>query len=147
MKNSNYTMVLKNVSVVIAMMFLLGTTLVAQKASNGKASLNEFAIKNLIQGISHENDGVRKASIYYAGKFMVEQTVDALIEQLKNEKYPSYRQSIILSLYIIGNEKGLDAINNAAFTDPDLEVKRMCYAIHFVIEDNKTMIALSNKNK
>ncbi len=147
MKTSNYTSVLKKAGVIITLICLIATTMAAQKRNDGKIKLNQWAVKNLVQGVSHENDGVRKASIYYVGLFRVDKAVDALVEQLKNEKYPAYRQMIVLSLYAIGDYSGLNAIYQAAETDPDPGVKQMCFSIKSVVGNNKTLFALLNESK
>ena len=147
MKTSNYTSVLKKAGVIITLICLIATTMAAQKRNDGKIKLNQWAVKNLVQGVSHENDGVRKASIYYVGLFRVDKAVDALVEQLKNEKYPAYRQMIVLSLYMIGNNKALEAINKTAETDPDQEVVQTCLSIKSIVDKDKTFFALMNGSK
>ncbi len=147
MKSTNYATV-KKAGVMFIIICMLATTAFAKQSStNGSVKLNEWAIKNLVKNVSHENDGVRKASIYYVGLFRVDRAVDALIEQLEKEEYPAYRQMIVLSLYMIGNNKALEAINKTAETDPDQEVVQTCLSIKSIVDKDKTFFALMNGSK
>ena len=147
MKRSNYAAVLKRAGIVIMLVCMFATSVAAQRASDGKVPLKEIAVKNLIAGISHENEGVRKDAIYYAGKFRVTQAVDALIQQLEKEENPSTRVLIILSLYMLGDERGLEAIYRTAYTDSNANVKRLCNAIYLEVEKDKGVVAILDKNK
>lgn len=148
MKSTNNTTVLKRAGIIFTIIFMLASTAFAKQSSNnGSVKLNELAVKNLIKGVSHENDGVRKASIYYVGFFRVDRAVDALVDQLEKEQYPAYRQMIVLSLYMIGNNKALEAIYKTADTDPDQEVKQTCIGIISTIDNNKTFYTAMNENK
>ena len=56
---------------------------------------------------------------------MIEKTFDVL----KNEKNPKNRALIALALYRIGDEKGIQAVYDAASTESDAKVKRTYSAI------------------
>jgi hypothetical protein len=144
MKRSDLTSTLKKAGIVIMLVCVFAASVSAQKMGQKKYELKENAIKSLILGISHENEGVRKSSIYYSGIYMIRETVDALIEQLEREKVPSTRVLIILSLYMIGEQKGLDAIYKTAFIDSDPKVRRMCNAISTEIKKAKDLMAFSS---
>ena len=142
MKLSTNSLVVK-AALIIAMAFVFTSASNAQDWSRKKPVVKPEAVANLIVGIKSENDGLRKCAIYYAGKYEVDQAVDALIEQLDVEKISKMRILIALSLYKIGNEDGLDAIYANALKESDPNVKRMCNAIVEEYAANKNTIASS----
>ena len=114
---------------IFVLALIVVTTTSGQIPGAQKPILKPNAIANLIVGINSENEGVRKAAIYYAGKYEISQATDALIEQLKAEKKSSVQILIALALYKIGNEKGIEAIYLNSSLENDQHVKRMCDAI------------------
>jgi HEAT repeat protein len=143
MKGSNVTSFLGKAGIVLMLVTVFATSVAAQKFNVEKRNIKENAIKSLIVGISHENDGVRKCAIYYCGKYFVKQTVKPLIDQLDNEKNPELRLLIVLSLYNIGEPEGLNAIYKVAATDKDERVKKMSTAIYYEFLKDKELMAFS----
>ena len=94
-------------------------------AQDETRTYNENAIKNLVKGIKSENEGLKKSSIYYAGKYKITDAVDALVDKMVKEKDPDTRILIALSLYQIGDYKGLEAVKEQALNDNDERVKSM----------------------
>ena len=94
-------------------------------AQDEKRTYNENAVKNLVKGIKSENEGLKKSSIYYAGKYKITDAVDALVDKIVKEKDPDTRILIALSLYQIGDYKGLEAVKEQALNDNDERVKSM----------------------
>ncbi len=128
MKPRKNSLVSKAALVLISAL-IITTAASAQIVETQNPNVKPNAIANLIAGISSENDGVRKCAIYFASKYEIDQTVDALIKQLKVEQIPSLRILISLALYKIGNEKGLNAIYDNASLENDPHVKNMFNAI------------------
>ena len=94
-------------------------------AQDETRTYNENAVKNLVKGIKSENEGLKKSSIYYAGKYKITDAVDALVDKMVKEKDPDTRILIALSLYQIGDYKGLEAVKEQALNDNDERVKSM----------------------
>ena len=94
-------------------------------AQDEKRTYNENAVKNLVKGIKSENEGLNKSSIYFAGKYKITDAVDALVDKMAKEKDPDTRILIALSLYQIGDYKGLEAVKEQALNDNDERVKSM----------------------
>ena len=90
-----------------------------------RAYYTEKAAKNLIIGINSDNEGLSRSSIYYAGKDKIAEAVDALIEKMWKEKDPNTRILIALSLYQIGEFRGLEAVKELAVNDSDERIKNM----------------------
>lgn len=116
------------------LVFTLVLVLLTGRISNGQTASAELKkhkrmIENLIIGIQSPNEGVKRECIYYAGKYEFTETIDVLIDVLKNEKNPKNRALIALALYRIGDEKGIQAVYDAASTESDAKVKRTYSAI------------------
>ncbi|MBI3125786.1 MAG: HEAT repeat domain-containing protein [Ignavibacteriales bacterium] len=116
------------------LVFTLALVLLTGSISNGQTASAELKkhkrmIENLIIGIQSSNEGVKRECIYYAGKYEFTEAVDALIDILKSEKNPKDRALIALALYRIGDEKGIQAVYDAASTESDAKVKRTYNAI------------------
>lgn len=101
---------------------------------------------NLLVGINSHNDGLRKSSIYYAGKYKVVEAVETLSEQLEKEKDPGTRILIALSLYSIGSPEGMTVVLNSAKEDADPRVRRMCGEIYenYRMNDVKELYTISD---
>ena len=110
----------------------------AQKNSIKDVTDSKYALENLVVGIQSDNTGLKRSSIYFAGKYRIAETEDALIAQLKAEKNPSTRILIALVLYEMGSEKGLLEVKNQSLTDEDAKVRRMCLQIYneYLVNDS-----------
>ena len=102
----------------------------AQKNSIKDVTTNEYALQNLVAGIQSDNTGVKRSSIYFAGKYRIAETEDVLIAQLKEENDPSTRILIALVLYEMGSEEGLLEVKNLSLNDEDAKVRRMATQIY-----------------
>ncbi len=110
--------------------FMLLSIPVAAQNNKSKTIDSEYAIENICTGIKSENTGVKKSMIYLAGKYKMTHAVDALTEQLEDEKFPEIKILIALSFYQIGDKDGMEAVKNLAFSASDNRVKNMCSAIY-----------------
>ncbi|MDP2037604.1 MAG: hypothetical protein Q8L04_09500 [Ignavibacteria bacterium] len=128
MKAANLTNQLtKALTTVIVVVLLTGN--VNGQTESSEVKKQKRAIENLIEGIQSSNDGVKRDCIYFAGKYEFTETVNALIGELRHEKNPKDRALIALALYRIGDEKGIQAVYDAALTESDAKVKRTYSAI------------------
>jgi len=111
----------------------------AQKNSIKDVTDNKYALKNLVAGIQSENNGVKRSSIYFAGKYRVAEAEDALIAQLKEETDPSTRILIALVLYEMGSEDGLVEVQSLSLNDEDAKVRRMATQIYneYLVNDSE----------
>jgi HEAT repeat protein len=105
---------------------LLAASVPAQKRT---VDLKKTEIENLLIGIRSDNPGLKKSSVYMAGKYELDECTGSLIEQLKTEKDASVKVLIALALYRIGSEEGMEAIEELAHNDNNKEVRRMSSAI------------------
>ncbi len=102
----------------------------AQKNSIKDVTDNKYALRNLVAGIQSENNGVKRSSIYFAGKYRIAEAENALIDQLKEETNPSTRILIALVLYEMGSEEGLMEIQKLSMNDENAKVRRMATQIY-----------------
>lgn len=130
----------KGVILLTALVFLLSGTLNAQRNAE---KFDKNAVGNLISGIKSDNEGLKRNSIYFAGKYKVEETVEVLTEQLKTETDAADKILIALSLYQIGNSNGLEAVKQTAKNDTDERVKAMCEHIYTQYLNDKKFSSLN----
>ena len=130
-------------SLILAVVLILTSVTVGQSRKSGKPVIPQKMIDNLILNIKSDNDGLRESAIHLTGKYQIEQTVDALIEQLSAEENPDIRISIALALYKIGGDKGLDALYTKAASENDPYVKSIYYAIVKEYSADKNILATS----
>lgn len=102
----------------------------AQKQSIKEVTSNQHALENLVAGIQSDNLGVKRSSIYFAGKYRIAEAEDVLVDQLKVEEDPSTRILIALVLYEMDSEKGLSEVKNLSMNDDNEKVKRMTIQIY-----------------
>ena len=126
MKNSwTYNQPLK----VVIILFAVGMMISSYAQKPGNLPIKNYAVGNLVNALNSDNDGLRKSAIYLAGKHKIREVVDALTVRLSREKDAGTKILIALSLYNIGDPRGMDFVQIASKTDPDLRVRRMCDAI------------------
>lgn len=106
--------------------------------------LHKNGIPNLKQAVQSENTGLKKSAIYMAGKYKIAEMVEPLVNQLAKEDDDNVKVLIALSLYEIGDEKGIDAIQDLVYRENPGRVKRMTEALvyeYYKDEDNLTALA------
>ena len=123
-------------TVVLLAAVLIGSVY-TQTNSIKDITAHKYALENLVAGIHSENNGVRRNSIYFAGKYRIVETEEALIDQLKNERDPSTRILIALVLYELGSEEGLLEVKDLSLNDENAKVRRMATQIYneYMIND------------
>ena len=139
-KNTNRTLNF----VLLLSIFLLSSAAIAQKQSISDLTTNEHALKNLIAGIQSENDGLKRSSIYFAGKYRIAEVENILINQLQKEENPSTRILISLVLYEMGSIQGLLAVQQLAQNDDNERVRRMATHIYneYLINDLNSSVSM-----
>lgn len=128
--------------ILLLSVFLLSTTAPAQTQSITDVTTNKYALKNLIAGIQSENNGVKRSSIYFAGKYRIAEVEDVLINRLKKEEDASTRILIALVLYEMGSEEGLLVVRQLAENDDNERVRRMATHIfneHLINDVNNSI--------
>ena len=92
-----------------------------------KSSLNrDLIIKNLMNGINSDNQGLRMSSAYLLGEFKSDEAVIPLMKILKSDDNEQSRIMSALSLLKIGDARGIFAIKQAIQFDESERVRKMC---------------------
>lgn len=89
----------------------------------------EKEIQNLITGIRADNNGLKRSSIYLAGKYKVAETTDVLLDVLDSETEPANIILIALAIYQIGDREAMMKVIDVANLSHDLKVKHMLSSI------------------
>ncbi|MFH1194159.1 MAG: hypothetical protein V1720_00525 [bacterium] len=145
MKSATLTRTLKRAAAVTAAFTVFAMSSTFAQATQPQTKFNEKEIANLKIGIQSENEGLKRSAIYLAGKYALNDLVDVLVEQLKNENKAATRHLIALSLYKIGNAYGMEAVKETAMTDKDARIKRLAAAIYdeYVFENEHKYYSLN----
>ena len=134
----------KQTAIALTLLFLvacISQNLFAQPNSISNVTKNEYALDNLKAGINSENAGVRKSSIYFAGKYRIAEVVNTLAERLEKEEEPSIRLLIAYSLYEIKDADGMNAVKELSLNDKNVKVKRMSFNLYDEYLNNSTLTA------
>lgn len=132
---------------VLMVVLTLTTSAYAGKKTDAESVKVQKMAPSLVAGITSENDGLRRSSIYYAGKYKVTEAVEALCAQLNKEKNPRTRILIALSLYSIGSAEGLAAVKTHVNQDSDPKVRRMCAEIYetFLMNNEQELYTVTDR--
>lgn len=128
-----------------AVSVLLFTNLLAQEPDSKNFAFSKNEIGNLIMGITSDNPGLKKSSIYFAGKYQIEEVKEFLENELKTETDPNTKILIALSLFKIGDPQSIDFVEYLSKTESNRKVKNMFTAIVEEFELNNSRIADLNK--
>lgn len=82
---------------------------------------------NLLEGVKSDNEGLKISSAYYLGENKSEAAVIPLMGILKSEKSSEQAKIMAaLSLFKIGDQRGIYAIKGAIEYEENNAVKKMC---------------------
>lgn len=123
-------------STIVAVLMLIAATPEINSQSTNRFNLN--SITSLKNGITSNNTGLRKSSIYMAGLYEVKEVAPLLAEEMKKELDPSTKILIALALFKTGDENFLGVIETMAKIEKDDQARRMMYAITEQIKMDRT---------
>jgi HEAT repeat protein len=129
MKRTENNFAKKGILILLALA-LVTTSIYANEPDELKCKNKKAAIAMLIEGIKSDNTGLVKSAVYLAGKYRVNEAVPALIQKLNSDVDDNCKVLIALSLFMIGNEDGIDAVFKLSKTDPNNHVRHMCSEIY-----------------
>jgi hypothetical protein len=128
------------VSIILILLFAVSVSFAGVQEKSKQTDefkFNEREIADLERGISSQNEGVKKSSIYLAGLYNIAEASDALLNQLKVEENPDVRILIALVLYRIGDDNSIQAVKDLSVKDENAKVRRMSSAIVKEFDLNK----------
>ncbi|MFH0736650.1 MAG: HEAT repeat domain-containing protein [bacterium] len=113
----------------VIFIYLLISCAVLMAQEKPKAVIQNRHVKTLLCGINSSNMGLRKSSIYFAGKYKIEEAIEPLSKQLLKEKDETIKYLIVISLSKIGSEKSLEVIKQMCKTEKSQKFKNIGYQI------------------
>ncbi len=112
------------VAIVVTLTFAF-TSYAAEPTSAAKKSTNAFE-QNLLVGLGSDNEGLQTSAAYYLGEIKSNKAVLPLMKILHSSQSEDARIMAALSLYKIGDERGLFAVKENGRFDESEKVRRMC---------------------
>lgn len=95
--------------------------------TSDKSPINRgLVIKNLINGINSDNQGLMMSASYFLGELKSDEAVIPLMKILKSDSCEEARIMAALSLSKIGDSRGIFAVKQAINFDSSERVKKMC---------------------
>jgi HEAT repeat protein len=121
---------MKPYTILLAVIFLIissSASIYSQDSIKVLPKINKKSIvKNYLEGMNSKNEGLRISSAYYLGERKSSQAVIPLMDMLHMDKSPSARIMAALSLFKIGDERGIYALKEAITFDKSEWVRNMC---------------------
>jgi HEAT repeats len=132
-------MKLRNISVGVFLLFLFFlTSIYPQDTIKVLKRTNDDSIDlNYLSGVKGDNEGLRISASYYLGERKSTKAVIPLMNVLHTDKSPEARIMAALSLFKIGDERGIYAIKQAVQFDDNEWVKKMCNIFYQMYLTNK----------
>jgi uncharacterized membrane protein len=120
--------VLHKISFLLVIILFTGSMLFAQDTTEVKKRVTKDMVEeNLLIGAKSENEGLRISSAYYLGETKSKAAVIPLMGILKNKKSTEQAKIMAaLSLFKIGDERGIFAIKQAIEFEENKTVQKMC---------------------
>jgi HEAT repeat protein len=118
-----------NSKVALLLLVILTITslgLAAEPAKEARLLNREIVVKNYLNGLESENNGLMSSSAYFLGELKSEEAVIPLMKLLKSSDEEQLRIAAALALLKIGDERGIYAIKKAIRFDDSKRVSEIC---------------------
>jgi HEAT repeat protein len=122
----------------VSLFFLFSQLLFSQEIANLNIPAKEACIKTLFEGMNSENEGLQAGCAYMFGELCCDKAVVSLLKILHNNPKEEMRILAALSLYKIGDSRGIFAIKQAVKFDESERVSRLCEGFYKAYLGNKT---------
>ena len=117
--------------------------------TNKQLKHKDAVLKSLLMGVNSENYGLRTSSAYMLGELEFLESVIPLMKMLRNEENEEARIMAAVSLFKIGDARGIFAVKQAIRFDDSERVRKMCEKIYntfrFEHSDAQNLLLLSKK--
>jgi len=110
----------------VSLLLLFSQLLFSQEIANLNTPAKEACIKTLFEGINSQNEGLQAGCAYMFGELCCDKAVISLLDILHNNPKEEMRILAALSLYKIGDSRGIFAIKQAIKFDESERVSRLC---------------------
>jgi hypothetical protein len=110
----------------VSLFLLFSFQILSQETAKTNSSSLEACYKTLQQGLKSDNLGLKAGCAYMAGELCCQRSVINLLAILHNAPSEELRILAALSLYKIGDARGIYAIKRAVKYDKSKRVQRLC---------------------
>lgn len=110
----------------VSLFLLLSIQILPQETADQNSRDMEACFKTLQQGLNSDNIGLQAGCVYMIGELCCKKSVICLMKLLHNSSSEELRILAALSLYKIGDSRGIYAIKQAIRFDESKRVQRMC---------------------
>ena len=115
-----------NLLFAVSLFLLLSFRIFPQETASKTSAEMEACFQTLQQGLISENDGLKAGCAYMIGELRCQRSVIALLGILHENRSEELRILAALSLYKLGDSRGIYAIKQAIKYDESKRVQRMC---------------------
>ncbi len=113
-------------SILLVTVFLISDVNAISSPTKGYIYNRDIAIKSLTNGLNSDNVGLRTSSVYLLGELKSDESVIELMRILRNDPNEEARILAALSLYKIGDARGINAIKQRIKFDESERVRKNC---------------------
>lgn len=99
-------------------------------SANQQLKNRDATVKSLVSGINSDNYGLRTSCAYLIGELKLSEAVIPLMRMLKNDVHEEARIMAALSLFKIGDARGIFAVKQAIRFDASQRVSKMCERLY-----------------
>ena len=109
-----------------SLLLLLTIQILPQEIANQNNSAKEACIETLLKGLQTENRGLQAGCTYMLGELCCNRGIITLLDILHSNPSEELRILAALSLYKIGDSRGIFAIKQSIKYDESDRVSRLC---------------------
>jgi len=131
-----------NILFAVSLILIFSFQILPQETADQNSSEMEACFKTLQQGLNSDNLGLQAGCGYMVGELSCQRSVITLLKLLHDCPSEELRILAALSLYKIGDSRGIFAIKQAIKFDESKRVQRMCeiyYKAYLQGNDNNTI--------
>ena len=110
----------------VSLFLIFSFQILPQETADQNLLAKEACFKTLHQGLNSDNLGLQAGCTYMVGELCCQRSVICLMKLLHNSSSEEVRILAALSLYKIGDSRGIYAIKQSIKFDESKRVKRMC---------------------
>ena len=110
----------------VSLILIFSFQILPQETADQNSSEMEACFKTLQQGLNSDNLGLQAGCAYMVGELSCQRSVITLLKLLHDCPSEELRILAALSLYKIGDSRGIFAIKQAIKFDESKRVQRMC---------------------
>ena len=131
----------------VSLFLIFSFPIFPQETANKSSEEMDACFKTLQQGLDSDNIGLQAGCAYMIGELNCQRSVITLLKMLHNSSSEELRILAALSLYKLGDSRGIYAIKQSIKYDESERVQRMCEIFYkaFIQQniDNNINVALN----